>query len=91
MKLFVSKSCLDKASLSGLTFVTYGLDDFDLKRREKEKDFSPVGMNTILDMGKPKVTAFALDKARNSRMYKYVAVAVYDMRGTPKEVDFKRL
>lgn len=72
----------------GFKYVTYGLDAHDLKRREADKDFRPVGMNSIIDTNHDKITKLAHDKASANK--KYVAIAVYRM-SDEKEVAFKEL
>jgi len=71
----------------GFKYITYGLDAADLKRRETQKDFKPVGMKTIIDVNHPRITRDALSKAKAG---KYIAAATYRM-SDEKEVDFKEL
>lgn len=82
---------------AGFKYITYGLTEGDLERRNSQPNFRPVGMNHIVETEKPKVTPAAIEKAMKSGWANYVAVVTYKMDprsykdDADKEVDFREL
>lgn len=85
----INQVCSSPVSLSGFSYVTYGMTAEDVERRAKEKDFGKVGMTDIVETNKSKVTTTAIKNAQSSKWAKYVALRVENKDG--KEVDFKML
>lgn len=78
-------------SLSSYKYITYAMTqkEVDARRKSPGQKNPYVGMNSIVDTNKPKISKLAIENAMRSKWAEYVAVVVYD--ANDKEVDFRML